>query len=195
MRIFLSLFLSSFLGLLFIQPITVSASVCTDGCQATYQSCDAAAIDTTEENACTDDLTTCEELCAPEESPVGDGADEPPTSPNPTESSTGTSAVAPATINLTNPLGTNDPRVLIGRLIQAIISISGAIALVMFVYAGLMFLTSAGNVAMVSKAKMLMLYTILGIIIIAGAFVATNTIFTAVLTGNAVVGADADVTE
>lgn len=94
----------------------------------------------------------------------------------------------PAVVQLTNPLGTNDPRVLIGRMIQAVISISGAVALVMFIYAGLMFLTSAGNVAMVSKAKLLMLYTILGIIIIAGAFVLTNTIFSAVLTGNPVVG-------
>lgn len=90
---------------------------------------------------------------------------------------------------LENPLGesANDPRALIGRIIQAIISLSGAVALVMFIYSGLLFLTAGGNTGMIEKAKLLMLYTILGIIVIAGAFVATNTIFTAVLTGDPVV--------
>lgn len=93
-------------------------------------------------------------------------------------------------ITLTNPLGedANDPRVLIARLIQAIIGLSGAVALVMFIYSGLLFLTAGGNTGMIQKAKLLMLYTILGIIVIAGAFIATNTIFTAVLTGSPVVG-------
>lgn len=93
-------------------------------------------------------------------------------------------------VTLENPLGpdANDPRLLVARLIQAMIALSGGIALVMFIYAGLLFLTAGGAPGPISKAKILMLYVILGIVVIAGAFVATNTIFTAVLTGNPVVG-------
>lgn len=100
-----------------------------------------------------------------------------------------TQSTAPGTVTLANPLGedANDPRKLIARIIQAIIAISGGIALVMFIYAGLLFLTAMGNEGQVKKAKDLMLYVVLGIVIIAGAFVATNTIFTAVLTGDPVV--------
>lgn len=101
-----------------------------------------------------------------------------------------TPSTAPGTVTLANPLGeeANDPRKFIARIIQAIIALSGAIALVMFVYAGLLFLTAMGNEGQVKKAKDLMLYVVLGIVVIAGAFVATNTIFTAVLTGDPVVG-------
>jgi hypothetical protein len=174
-------------GVLLTRPQQALASVWTDGCATDYDTCfDAAIGDAQEEANCESTRLQCidddPEVGAPPTSPAPAA---PPAAPTTTVKPPAPAA-PPAAISLPNPLNTNDPRVLIGRLIQAIISISGAIALVMFIYAGLMFLTSAGNTAMVSKAKMLMLYTILGIIIIAGAFVATNTIFSAVLTGNPV---------
>lgn len=119
------------------------------------------------------------------------GGTTPPVGP-PAPATTSTSSggtTSSGSVVLENPLGAdaNDPRVLLGRIIQAIIGLSGAVALVMFIYSGLLFLTAGGNTSMIQKAKLLMLYTILGIIVIAGAFVATNTIFTAVLTGSPVV--------
>lgn len=128
----------------------------------------------------------CESSCSTTNvAPIQAGA----TAPAPTVNTTSSYASNP--ITLLNPLNTNDPRVLVGRLIQAIIGISGGIALVMFIYSGLLFLTAAGETSQVSKAKNLMIQVILGIIIIAAAFVVTNTLFNAVLTGNAVIGSGA----
>lgn len=142
---------------------------------------------------CQEDMVACAEVQAEEcadrcnTNPASCQSTTPASPTLPTNGTTTPTTATTPTITLPNPLGVNDPRLLIGRLIQAIISISGAIALVMFVYAGLMFLTAGGNTTQIDKAKNLMLYVILGIVVIAGAFVATNTIFTAVLTGNPVV--------
>ena len=89
-----------------------------------------------------------------------------------------------AQVNLTNPLGETDVRILIARVIQGFLSISGSIALVMFIYGGILWMTAMGNDAMVKKGKDTILWAILGIIIIASAYVATNAVFNAVLTGN-----------
>lgn len=100
-------------------------------------------------------------------------------------------SAAAAQTNLINPLGTSDPREIIGRIIQAVLGLSGTVALIMFIYGGLMFLTSSGNPGMIDKAKKILIFAILGIIVIAGAYVLTNTIFQAVTTGDPVVGTGA----
>jgi hypothetical protein len=96
---------------------------------------------------------------------------------------------AQANTTFPNPIkyGAGDPRLIIGTLIQVMIGVSGMIALIMFVYGGMLFLTAAGNEGQISKAKKVLLYSILGIIAIAAAFVATNTIIQAILTGSTLV--------
>lgn len=85
---------------------------------------------------------------------------------------------------LTNPLGTSDPRVIIARILEAFLGLVGAIALIMFIYGGILFLTAAGNPGPVDKAKKVIVFSILGIIVIAAAYVATQTVFDAVLNTN-----------
>jgi len=47
---------------------------------------------------------------------------------------------------LTNPLGNvSSPQILIGRVINGILSVVGSLALVMFIYGGLLWMTSAGS--------------------------------------------------
>ena len=93
-------------------------------------------------------------------------------------------SIALAQVTLTNPLGETDVRLLIARLINGFLSISGTIALVMFLYGGILWMTAMGNENMVRKGKDTILWAILGIIIIASAYVATNAVFNAVLTGS-----------
>lgn len=80
-----------------------------------------------------------------------------------------------------------DPRLIIGNIIRAIISVSGALALIMFVYGGLLFMTAGGNETQIKKGQRVLVYSILGIIVIAAAFVATNTIIQAILTGSVII--------
>lgn len=91
------------------------------------------------------------------------------------------------TTTLRNPIrienGTN-PRVFIGTMIRILIAFSGTVALAMFVYGGILFLVAGGNETQLAKAKKVLVYAILGIIVIAAAYVATNTIIQTVLTGN-----------
>jgi hypothetical protein len=85
---------------------------------------------------------------------------------------------------LTNPLGTTDVRLIIANIINGALSISGSIALLMFIYGGFLWMTAAGRPEPVDKGKKILIWATLGIIVIASAFVVTNAIFNAVLTGD-----------
>lgn len=89
-----------------------------------------------------------------------------------------------AQVTLTNPLGETDIRVIIGTLIKSALSLSGSIAFLMIMYGGFLWMTSHGNEAQVKKGKDILTWTILGIAIIASAYVITNAIFNALLTGD-----------
>jgi cbb3-type cytochrome oxidase subunit 3 len=64
------------------------------------------------------------------------------------------------------PLGGRSIPSIIGRLIRGIIAISGVIALAMFVYGGLMWMTSQGNKEKVDKAQKTVVWSVLGLVII-----------------------------
>src|SRR3989339_836303 len=62
-------------------------------------------------------------------------------------SSVAYAAPAPAAsqpVSLPNPLGISSPQVLLGRAAKALTGISGSLALVMFIYGGLTWLTAGG---------------------------------------------------
>lgn len=89
-------------------------------------------------------------------------------------------------VTLTNPLGENfnDPRLIIARVIQAVLSISGSIALLMFVYGGFLWLSSGGNSAQIDKGKKVLVWATLGVVLIASAFVIVTAIFQGLATGD-----------
>jgi len=81
-------------------------------------------------------------------------------------------------ICLTDPLNLKgDPSELWARLIGALLAFVGVGALVTFVYAGFMFLTSSGNPEQVKKAKDTMIYAVLGVAVSMGAYVILSYIF------------------
>jgi len=93
-------------------------------------------------------------------------------------------SAALAQVTITNPLGEADPRVIVARVIQGALSVSGTIALLMFVYGGILWMTDMGRGDGVKKGKDIMVWAVLGIIVIASAYVITTAIFNALATGS-----------
>lgn len=90
------------------------------------------------------------------------------------------------TVYLVNPLGETDPRVLAGRLISGLLSVIGTITLLMFVYAGVLWITAQGDPKKVQRGKDIMVWATLGLGVIAGAYVLVNALVKAFTTGSAV---------
>jgi len=67
---------------------------------------------------------------------------------------------------ITNPLPTADIPTLIGQIIKAALGIVGSIALLMFIYGGFMWLTSAGNEKKITQGKDAIVWAIIGLAII-----------------------------
>lgn len=88
-------------------------------------------------------------------------------------------------VELINPLGETDPRLLIGRLIQAILSIVGSIALLMFIYGGVLWITSMGEPARIEKGKKILVWAVLGLAMIASSYVVVNAVILSLTTGSA----------
>lgn len=84
---------------------------------------------------------------------------------------------------LTNPLYTTDIRNVIGRIIQAILGVTGAVALLMFVYGGFLWLISGGENEKVKKGKATITWAVLGLAVIIGAYMLVSTIISALEKG------------
>lgn len=62
---------------------------------------------------------------------------------------------------------------MVGNLIQVLLSATGIIFLVLTVYAGVLYMTAAGDSNKVTKAKNILVTTLIGMIIIVGAYAIT----------------------
>lgn len=82
-------------------------------------------------------------------------------------------------VSLPNPLGNNVTTVpqLINRVIIAILGIVGALALLMFVWGGLLWMTSAGNADQVKKGRETLVWASIGLLIIFASYTLVTTIF------------------
>jgi len=67
---------------------------------------------------------------------------------------------------LPNPLAAKDFKGLVDKLIDFIIIIGVAIAPVFIIYAGFMFMTSAGDSTKLTKAKNVIMYVVIGLFIL-----------------------------
>ncbi|HBL39149.1 TPA: hypothetical protein DDZ10_00545 [Candidatus Uhrbacteria bacterium] len=90
--------------------------------------------------------------------------------PTPSEAA----ASALATAELDNPLKTDDIRVIIGRIIKAILGISGGLALLMFIWGGLIWMTSQGEKAKIEKGQKTLAWAVIGLAILFVAYAAVN---------------------
>lgn len=90
-----------------------------------------------------------------------------------------------ASAALENPLGTTDLHELIGRLIRTLLGLSGAAALLMFVWGGFLWLTSRGEPAAVTKGKDTLKWATLGLVVIFTAYILVNAVIDALSKGTA----------
>lgn len=67
---------------------------------------------------------------------------------------------------LPNPIGVDDPRIIVGNIIRLILGLVGSLALIFFIYGGLMWMTSAGNSDQVTKGRDTLVWATLGLIVI-----------------------------
>jgi type IV secretion system pilin len=90
-------------------------------------------------------------------------------------------APSPKTVQLPDPLGGADLPTIIGRVISTFLGIVGGLALLVFVYAGIRYMTAAGDEKAITTAKDTMVYGFIGLLIIVFAYAITNFFFRAVL--------------
>jgi len=81
--------------------------------------------------------------------------------------------------NLDNPLGETSIAKIVGRIIKAFLGIIGTISLVMFIYAGLMLLTAAGNSSQIQKGQQTMVWASLGILVVFASYAILKFVFSA----------------
>lgn len=87
--------------------------------------------------------------------------------------------------DLINPLGANVTiEVVIGRLIKAVLGLSGSVALLMFVWGGFQYLWSGGDPKKVEKGKETLKNAVLGIVIIFFAYTLVNTLIKVLASGS-----------
>ncbi len=85
-----------------------------------------------------------------------------------------------APVVLTDPLNLNtDAPIedLVARVIKAFLGIVGTIALVLFLYGGILWLTSAGNSSKVEEGRNVFVWAVLGLVVIFSSYVIVNFVF------------------
>lgn len=99
-------------------------------------------------------------------------AADPPTTPSTTTPSTTTpttpttsSGTKTSTATLTNPLSVSTPGALIGNIVKTLMGIVGVVAVLMLVWGGIMYMTSAGNDEKIGTAKKIITGAIIGLAI------------------------------
>ncbi|MDD2680993.1 MAG: pilin [Patescibacteria group bacterium] len=87
--------------------------------------------------------------------------------------SSGLAVCTEGTPCLTNPLksaGIDSPQTLIGKVINSVLGIVGSLALVMFVYGGLIWMTSSGSAEQVKKGRDILIWAAIGLVVIFSAY-------------------------
>jgi hypothetical protein len=69
-------------------------------------------------------------------------------------------------VALVNPLPSSDLLTVLTTVIKTVFAFTGILALVQFIYGGLLWLTSAGNQEKITKGKNTLLWAVLGIVIV-----------------------------
>jgi hypothetical protein len=98
----------------------------------------------------------------------------------PVESNEGSGKTPGGTVTIDNPIGDADttPQELIGRVISAVLGISGSLALLMFIYGGFTWMLSGGNSEKVTKGKNTLVWASIGLIVIFSSYAMVKAVFT-----------------
>jgi len=83
---------------------------------------------------------------------------------------------------LENPLGATDVPTLLGTIIKAALGIVGSLTLLMLIWGGFQWLTSAGNAEKVKSGTQTMVWAVIGVVLVFSSYLILST-FTDYLTG------------
>lgn len=88
--------------------------------------------------------------------------------PQPTTSGSSAAATtgSSATVELPNPIACSDATCLIGQVVRYILGSIAVVATLMFVWGGVMMLTSGGNADQVKRAKETLVWAAIGVVVI-----------------------------
>ncbi len=81
---------------------------------------------------------------------------------------------------LRNPIGTDSPEAVIANVINTVLGIVGSLALLMFIYGGLIWMTSSGNKEMIDKGKNIIKWAAIGLVIIFSSYALVRFLITGV---------------
>lgn len=89
------------------------------------------------------------------------------------------------TICLDNPLANKatDATVIIGTIIKGALGVLGSLALLMMVWGGFQWLTSAGNTEKVEKGTSTMLWAIIGVVVVLSSYMLVDVLTRVLSTG------------
>lgn len=76
-----------------------------------------------------------------------------------------------------NRIGTTDPNVYVGRVISGAMGILGSITLVMFIYSGFLWMTAAGDAGKSEKARDILVWSSLGLLVIFSSYAILRFVF------------------
>lgn len=79
-----------------------------------------------------------------------------------------------------NPAGLTVPAELIGRFIKMLTAFIGSIALALYIYSGFLWMTASGNTEKVTKAKSIMVWTTLGVVVMLASYMLVSFVFNAI---------------
>lgn len=68
----------------------------------------------------------------------------------------------------------DDPRMIIGNVIKVVLGIVGSLALIIFIYGGLMWMTSSGNTERIKKGRDTLVWAAIGLMVIFGSYTVIN---------------------
>ncbi len=88
----------------------------------------------------------------------------------------GEGRTSPSDFGFVNPLGTSDLRVVISRIIRAALGVVGAVFLAMFVYGGLLWMTS-GDSKRIEQARSTLINAVIGMAIVAFSYSMVSIVF------------------
>lgn len=83
-------------------------------------------------------------------------------------------AVPAGAVSWYDPTGGQDIRIVVGNLIRYVLGLTGVAVLLAFLYAGFTWMTSAGSPDKTKKAKDLLIYTTIGMIVIFASYALAN---------------------
>jgi hypothetical protein len=82
-------------------------------------------------------------------------------------------------LGLSLPLGNISPQRFVGKVVTQLLGIMGGLALLSFVYGGVVWMTAAGNAEKMKKGRTIVVWSVLGVTAIFGAYAVLNFLFTA----------------